>query len=142
MSQVVGPRYLADKSALARLHHEAVAAVLAPLLETGQVATSSVLELEILFSARSHRDFIETRAELGGYTRLPTDQVDFDRAIVVMEALAKRGYHRAAGLPDLLQAAVAERHGVTLLHYDGDFDTIASVTDQSVEWVVKRGSVP
>ena len=37
---------------------------------------------------------------------------------------------------------MAERHGVTLLHYRADYDLIAEVTGQPVEWVVPRGSVP
>ena len=49
----LGPRYLADKSALVRLRHPAVSAVLSPLLLAGEVATCSVVELEVLFSARS-----------------------------------------------------------------------------------------
>jgi len=44
--------------------------------------------------------------------------------------------------PGLLVAAVAEREGVTLLHYDGDYHLIAEVTGQPVRWVVPRGSVP
>ncbi len=41
----------------------------------------------------------------------------------------------------LQHAAVAERHGITLLHYDGDFDLIGGVTGQRMQWVVPRGSV-
>ena len=137
-----GPAYLVDKSALARLRHPTVAARLVPLLEAGQVAVSGVLELEVLYSARSHRDFLTIREELGGYPRLELSDADFRRAVVVMELLARRGQHRAAALPDLLQAAVAERRGVGLLHYDADFELIAAVTGQPMEWVVSRGSVP
>ena len=39
-------------------------------------------------------------------------------------------------LPEL---SIAERHNVTVLHYDADFDTIAAVTGQLTEWVVPRG---
>ena len=39
-------------------------------------------------------------------------------------------------------AATAERHDVTVLHYDDDYDRIAAVTGQPAEWVVPRGSVP
>jgi predicted nucleic acid-binding protein len=137
-----GPAYLVDKSALARLRHPTVAARLVPLLEAGQVAVSGVLELEVLYSARSHRDFLVIREELGGYPRLELGDADFHRAVAVMELLARRGQHRAAALPDLLQAAVAERRGVGLLHYDADFELIAAVTGQPMEWVVSRGSVP
>jgi predicted nucleic acid-binding protein len=49
---------------------------------------------------------------------------------------------RAVGFPDLLVAAVAERERVTVLHYDGDYDFIAQVTSQPMQWVVPRGTVP
>ena len=119
-----------------------VAAPLLPLLEAGQAAVSGVLELEVLYSARRHADFLAIRDELRGYPRLEIEESDFVRAADVLEMLARRGQHRAAGLPDLLQASVAERHGVTLLHYDADFELIGAATGQDVEWVVPRGSVP
>lgn len=65
----------------------------------------------------------------------------WDRAIAVQGTMAELGTHRAASIPDLLIAATAERHGVTLLHYDSDFDLIASVTGQSAEWVVPKGQI-
>jgi hypothetical protein len=46
---------------------------------------------------------------------------------------------RAVGFPDLLIAAVAEREQVTLLHYDSDYDLIAQVTAQPMQWVVPCG---
>ena len=134
--------YLVDKSAFARARHAAVAAALNPLFAAGRIARCGILELEVLFSARNHADFVSIRAELSGLTRLDVVQADFDRALEVMELLARRGQHRAAGLSDLVLAAVAERHGATLLHYDADFDLIAAVTGQPAEWVVPRGSVP
>jgi predicted nucleic acid-binding protein len=45
-------------------------------------------------------------------------------------------------MPDLVIAAVAERHGVTLVHYDSDFDAIAAITGQLMVWAIDRGSVP
>jgi predicted nucleic acid-binding protein len=139
---LTAPSYLVDKSALARLRHPSVASTLVPLLTAGQVAVSGILELEVLYSARTHQDFIDTRAELRAYPRLQVTEADCERAVAVMELLARHGQHRDAGLPDLLQAAVAERHQVTLLHYDADFDLIAGVTGQPTEWVVPRALVP
>ena len=49
---------------------------------------------------------------------------------------------RSVGLPDLLIAAVAERESAIVLHYDGDYDLIAEVTGQPMQWVVPRGTVP
>lgn len=57
-------------------------------------------------------------------------------------SLVERGQHRSAGVADLLVAAIAELEGLTVLHYDADFDVIAEVTGQPTEWVVPRGTVP
>jgi predicted nucleic acid-binding protein len=73
--------------------------------------------------------------------RVPIDQATLERAVDVHGLLADRGQHRAASIPDLLVAAAAERAGLTVLHYDADFDMIATVTGQPTEWVVPRGSV-
>ena len=45
--------YLADKSALARLHHPEVASRLGPLLTEGLIATCPVIDLEVLPSQHS-----------------------------------------------------------------------------------------
>ena len=60
------------------------------------------------------------------------------RALAVQGMLAERGFHRAAKVPDLLIAAVAEMSGYTVLHVDRDFELIAEVTGQPIE----RLSVP
>jgi predicted nucleic acid-binding protein len=44
-------------------------------------------------------------------------------------------------VPDLLIAAVAEANSLTVLHYDADFEHIATVTGQPTEWIVERGSI-
>ena len=58
-----------------------------------------------------------------------------DRAMEVHRMLAARRQHRHFRLPDLIIAATAEEHGATVLHYDADYDRIAAVTGQPVEWV-------
>jgi len=134
--------FLADKSALARMPYPSVGDVLGPLILAGDIATCGIIDLEVLFSARNHADFMRTRAlRLRAFVRVSMEQADFDRAMDTMEALAMRGQHRAASLPDLLIAAVAERAGLCILHYDEDFDRIAAVTSQPVQWVVLRGTI-
>ena len=54
--------------------------------------------------------------------------------------LAQGGQHRIP-IPDLIIAAAAETVGMTVLHYDSDFDTMAAVTNQDTEWVARRGSL-
>lgn len=63
------------------------------------------------------------------------------RALEVQAMLAERSQHRGASIPDLLIAACAEQTGLTVLHYDRDFERIAKLTGQPVQWVVPRGSV-
>lgn len=69
-------------------------------------------------------------------------EADFAEAKELMEHLASRGKHRAAGVADLLISACARRAGLAILHYDSHFETIAEMTGQPAEWVVPRGSVP
>jgi predicted nucleic acid-binding protein len=133
--------YLADKSALARMTDARVARRLAPLIEAGEVATCGVVELEVRYSARSHADLksIARRRDLA-YEWATIDDSTFRRALEVQCLLAETGRHRVP-IPDLLIAAVAEANGLTLLHYDSDFDTIADVTGQRSEWIVPRGEL-
>lgn len=134
--------HLADTSALARLHRPEVAAVLGPLIEAGSVATCGVIEFEIGWATRNGAEFDQVRADRdAGYEWLATRDADWRRALGVQAALWRGGRVRAAGFTDLLIAAVAEREQVTVLHYDSDFELIAEVTGQPVQWVVPRGSV-
>lgn len=136
-------RYLVDKSALARWDRPTVRSALAPLIEQGFVASCGLVELEVLFSATdktTHREIATGRRD--AYEWLPTDDADLLRALEVQSELAARGHLRAVSLPDLIIAAVAERHRVCVLHYDADYDLITEVTGQPVQWVVERGSVP
>jgi predicted nucleic acid-binding protein len=136
-------RYLADTSALARLHHSVVAVALAPLIEAGLVATCGVIEFELGWASRSSEEFDQVRADREvGYEWLATYDEDWRRALDVQAQLWRSGRMRAVGLPDLLVAAVAERERVTVLHYDGDYDFISEVTSQPAQWVVPRGTVP
>jgi predicted nucleic acid-binding protein len=135
--------HLADTSALARLHRPEVAAVLGPLIEAGLVGTCGVIEFELGWATRSSAEFDLVRADRDeGYEWLPTHDEDWHRALEIQAALWRSGRVRAVGFPDLLVAAVAEREQVTLLHYDGDYDLIADVTRQPMQWVVPRGTVP
>jgi predicted nucleic acid-binding protein len=135
--------HLADTSALARLHRPAVAAVLGPLIEAGLVATCGVIEFELGWATSNGAEFDLVRADRAqGYEWLAIHDEDWHRALDVQAELWRSGRVRAVGFPDLLIAAVAEREQVTLLHYDGDYDLIAEVSGQAMQWVVPRGTVP
>ncbi|GMR02870.1 MAG: type II toxin-antitoxin system toxin ribonuclease C21 [Acidimicrobiia bacterium] len=136
----VAPLFLADKSALARLDHRSVDDRLGHLLVEGLVATCPIIDLEVLYSARSLVDYEAILAERRALPSYPITTAVTDRAIDVQHRLARRGHHRIS-LPDLLIAAVAELNDLAVMHYDADYDRIAEITNQPVEWVVPRGSV-
>lgn len=133
--------YVADKSTLARSHRPAVAAVLSPLYVTDAIATCAVVDLEVLFSARSPADYERLRSDQRAVRRLPVTEEVCERALDVQRTLSRTSRHRGASIPDLVIAACAEVHGATLLHYDADFELIAGVTGQAAQWVVPRGTV-
>jgi predicted nucleic acid-binding protein len=135
-------RYLIDTSVLARMSQPAVANPVVPLIDAGLVGTCAVLDLEALYGARSAADYEAIRIDRGrAYEYLPTHDEQWQRALDVQRALAARGQLRAVGIGDLLIAATAEHHGVTLIHYDSDIDHVVAITGQRARWVVARGSV-
>jgi predicted nucleic acid-binding protein len=113
------------------------------LIEAGLVGTCGVIEAEVLFSVRSFEEYEEVRADRRvGYERLPMPDEVWAFVLDVQRELARRGALRAVGIPDLLVAATAHRHSIVLVHYDHDFDLIAEITQQPMEWVVPPGTVP
>lgn len=134
--------HLADTSALARLHHDDVAARVNPMFLGGRVATCAIVDLEVLRTARDIAEHEEMRFDRQLLPRAPIDERCTDRAIEVQGELVARGQHRGVPIADLLIAAAAELAGLVVLHYDHDYDLIAEVTGQPTEWVVPRGTVP
>lgn len=133
--------YLIDKSVLARMGNPRVQERLGPVIEAGEAATCAVIELEVLYSARNQADHARTRARREfAYQHVELTEAVFRRAIEVQGLLAGQGRHRLP-IPDLIIAAAAEAAGMTVLHYDADFDAIAAVTHQEMEWVAPRGSL-
>ena len=55
--------------------------------------------------------------------------------------LADGSEHQGPSAVDLLVAAAAELSGLSLLHYDHDFETIARTTQQPTTWLAAPGSI-
>ncbi|GAA1386633.1 MULTISPECIES: PIN domain nuclease [Catellatospora] len=142
MTGVPAGLYLADTSAIARVRHEPVRAELTRLGKAGLLATCVVVDLEVLYSARTPAEYARTAAlRAAGFVDLPPTPEIARRAREIQAMLARRSQHRAAGCPDILTAAIAEHYGAIVLHYDSDFDHIAAVSGLQTRWVVPRGSV-
>ena len=135
-------RYLADKSALARLHLPAVREELEPLMVRALVGICGVTELEMLYSARNIQERARVKEQLeASLDRIDTPEDIWDRAAEIQEALTEQAQHRSASIADLIVAATARDRGLEILHYDRDFDTIARFTEQPARWIVPAGTV-
>ncbi len=139
-------RYVLDNSAWARLNDarvdESRIAEIADGMDAGIVWASTVLCLEAGYSAR---DAEAHGLLMRGFMRLPLAPVNeqaSNRALVLQAQLAAVGHHRVPP-SDLLTAAIAEQHALTILHYDKDFDVILDKTDcaAAAEWLVPRGTL-
>jgi predicted nucleic acid-binding protein len=104
------------------------------------LARTSVMDLEIGFSARSGAEWDKLATVIRELELVETSQHDFVRALDIQRALAVNGL-RGRKLPDLLVAAAAERNNLCVLHYDVDFEIISGLTGLQHEWVVPRGTV-
>ena len=133
-------RYLADTSVFARLVKPVVAAAFAPLAASGQVALCPPVAFELGYSARSRADYEAVADRLLAFASVHVTDADHRRALEVQGALCQRGQHRSLSLVDALVAAIAEGRGMTVLHYDADFELVAQVTGQAHQWIVERGT--
>lgn len=132
-------KYLVDTSVLKRLGRVEVRAVVEPLAVSGQLGRARICDLEVGYSARNTDKWEHLVGALDAFDAVETTAAHLRRALQVQRLLAVRS-QRGRKIPDLLVAAAAEELDVAVLHYDADFDLIASVTGQRCRWVVPAGS--
>jgi predicted nucleic acid-binding protein len=137
---------LLDNSAWARLADPALSddrvTEIADALEAGRIATCLPFLLEAGYSARTARDHDELLAELLALPRFHINEEVEQRAVDAQRQLARIGHHRLPPV-DLLVAAIADRHGLGVLHYDHDYDLLAEKTDLDIGsvWLAPAGSL-
>jgi predicted nucleic acid-binding protein len=132
--------HLLDTSVLTRLREPVIRKVIEPRVQLGQLARAGISDLEIGFSARNAAEWDRLADAVEAFAPLDTTAEHVRRAKQVQRLLAAK-HQRGRKLPDLLVAAAAEVDGLTVLHYDSDFDLIAAATGRPCEWVVPAGSV-
>lgn len=131
--------HLVDTSVLTRLRFEEVKLALA-VFGAGQIGRAALTDLEIGFSASNAGEWDALRSMIEVFPAVDVMTIDFDTAGRTQRSLAAAGL-KGRKVADLLIAAAAERRKLTLVHYDRDFDHIATVTGQPTEWIVPAGSV-
>jgi predicted nucleic acid-binding protein len=134
---------LIDTSALVLgVRDERVRPWLADEVAKDDVVLCDVVALEYLMGARSMDDYARLELALGGFRWVETLPADWRRARDVHRVLAGQGagHQRSVRIPDLLIAAIGEREGLPIAHYDEDYDRIAAITGQPTRWVLPRGA--
>ena len=139
---MAGAIYLADTSVyVLQGRHPQVQRRFETLLVEGRLAVCQMTALEYLNNAPDPKGYEILHAALRGQRWLDVTADAMDRAMQVHRQMAKNSQHRHFRLPDLVIAATAELHRATVLHYDADYDRIAAITGQAVEWVAPQGSL-
>lgn len=120
-----------------------VGEILADAVAADELALSEPVLLEYLNGARNSEEYDRFERGLRAARLVRTTPEDWDRALEVHRSLAQTGpgHQRSVRLPDLIIAAVGERNGLSLVHYDADYDRIAAVTGQPTRWVAPLGSI-
>lgn len=132
--------YLLDTSVVKRLRNSQVRAVVQPLAEVGEIGRARITDLEVGYSARNEHEWDELINALNTFGLVESTAAHHRRALQVQRLLAQRS-QRGRKIPDLLIAAAGEEHGLTVLHYDADFDLIGAATGQPTQWVVPAGAI-
>lgn len=132
--------YLIDTSVLTRMGRPLVRERVTESLLTTTPWISRLSALEVGFSARSAEEWWDLQGALDVFSVAEVIDEDHREALTTQRELARRGL-RGRKIPNLIIAATARRLKATVLHYDRDFEHIAEITGQSVEWVVRAGSI-
>ena len=133
--------FLADTSALIHAWRSTKGALgFRDLLARNDVRLADPVQLELLRGARSPAAAERLAQTLGAALRVPVRAAAWTLAQDTLLDLTqlRGGRHRGVSIADLLVAAVAVDYGLTVLHRDRDFDLIASVTGQPVQWFGAR----
>jgi predicted nucleic acid-binding protein len=97
------------------------------------VGVTEPVVMEVLAGARDERREAELRRLLQRFELLNFDAVtDFDGAVRIYRRCRSAGI-TPRGMIDCMIAAVAQRHGATLLAYDADMNRVARVIDLEMD---------
>ncbi|WP_024756967.1 PIN domain-containing protein [Streptomyces exfoliatus] len=119
--------YLLDTSGLVRLLSDpALQSAWYDAIDAEAIASCYPQRAEFLYSARNGREYDEIAemfADLYPDVSVPKNAGRWIGS--VQHRMARAGDHRSASAVDLMIAATAAHHGLTVLHDDVDYKTIA-----------------
>lgn len=120
--------YLADTSAAVKIIARRALPDWYDLATSGHIAICSPVECELVKIARD----LPSYQNLQGYLRttftwVPVPDNVWSLVAEIQHDLVRIGHHRGPSMPDLLVAATAIEHDLTVLHLDLDFESIKKV---------------
>lgn len=110
-------------------------------VEAGLVLVCDLVILELTRLAPNADRAREVADRLAAFETIPMPAEIWARARHTQLTLATNGDHRRVPPADLLLAAAAEIAGVTLIHYDRDYERIAEASGLRHEWLVPDGAL-
>jgi predicted nucleic acid-binding protein len=129
-----------DASTWLKRSHRPVLRRIVGLIEERQLAVCPITRLEVLFGAQGPK-WDERNADIDGLETINHPDEMFTQAIALQRKLAQAGL-QGRKIPDLLVAVTASSTGSTVLHYDRDFEMIATILPSlDHEWVVPAGTL-
>ena len=134
--------WLLDTSALAVAHRPEVAEQLEPLLRAGLIYSCPVLDLEALATARTAQDY-RTMAthRKEAYRAVPLRTSIGEEALSLQATLTRRARSAMAAPRDLVVAATALEHNLSVLHYRRVFELLAELCDLDQRPVAPLGTL-
>jgi predicted nucleic acid-binding protein len=138
----VNAGWLLDTSALAMTQRPEVAEKVEPLLRAGLLYTCPVLDLEALSTARTAADYramADQRRE--AYRAVPLQSSTGGEALALQATLIRRARSQVAEPRDLVVAATALEHNLSVLHYRRVFEILAELCDLDQRPVAPLGSL-
>jgi predicted nucleic acid-binding protein len=135
--------WLLDSSALAVAHHPEVVRRLRPMMHAGVLYSCPVLDLEALSAAQSPDGYRRMSAERGDvYRSAPLVASIGDRALALQGKLSRRAHDHEVQARDLVVAATALEHNLTVLHYHPAFQLLGELCELDETAIAPLGSLP
>jgi len=110
-------------------------------VEAGLVLICDLVILELTRLAPNEHRAHQVAERLAAFEAIPMSAELWSRARDTQLALAESGDHRRVPPADLLLAGAAEEAGVTLIHYDRDYERIAAASALRQEWLAPDGAL-
>ena len=108
---------------------------------SGRVLVCDLVVMELVRLAPNEARARELAERLNAFEALAMPSSLWSRTREVQLALAANGDHRRVPPADLVIAATAELADVPLVHYDRDYERIATVSKQCHSWFVPDGTL-